>query len=103
MRHKFNSKLCIVTRTYVGFVESKTVQYDELGLLATETTTKNAKGGKGKKTNKKNPVKPQPVLVKTAAAVKGLERYFEPRGSIEQELLTKFRVSSCIRADWSRD
>ncbi|CAE7116937.1 unnamed protein product [Rhizoctonia solani] len=71
-----------------GFIESRTIQSDELGMLATETATRNTKG---KKSNKNKPVKPKLVLVKTSATEANFSRYFDPRGEIEQELFCRFK------------
>lgn len=76
------------------FIQTTTTEFDELGFPTSETTTKTTKGGKKKKPNKKNCVKPQPVLVKTRAAFKALERYFDPRGELERELVESYRVSA---------
>ncbi|CAE6442124.1 unnamed protein product [Rhizoctonia solani] len=70
-----------------GFIESRTIQSDELGMLTTETATKNIKG---KKSNKNKPSKPKLVLVKTSATEANFNRYFDPRGEIEQELFCRF-------------
>ncbi|KDN51073.1 hypothetical protein RSAG8_00702, partial [Rhizoctonia solani AG-8 WAC10335] len=70
-----------------GFIESRTIQSDELGMLTTETATKNIKG---KKSNKNKPSKPKLVLVKTSATEAYFNRYFDPRGEIEQELFCRF-------------
>lgn len=79
------------------FIQTKTTQIDELGFITSETITKTTKASKKKKPNKKNGVKPQPVLVKTRAALKGLERYFDPRGELEKELVESYRVSTRVR------
>ncbi|KAG8701784.1 hypothetical protein FRC11_011911, partial [Ceratobasidium sp. 423] len=71
-----------------GFVESRTIQSDELGMLATETATKNTKG---KKSNKNKPSKPKLVLVKTSATEANFKRYFDPRGELERELFCEFK------------
>ncbi|CUA70102.1 hypothetical protein RSOLAG22IIIB_00448 [Rhizoctonia solani] len=71
-----------------GFIESRTIQSDELGMLATETATKNIKGKKSKK-NKSS--KPKLVLVNTPATEANFNRYFDPRGEIEQELFYRFK------------
>ncbi|CAE6401541.1 unnamed protein product [Rhizoctonia solani] len=70
-----------------GFIESRTIQSDELGMLTTETATKNTKA---KKSNKKKPSKPKLILVKTSATEANFSRYFDPRGEIEQELFYRF-------------
>ncbi|CAE6428218.1 unnamed protein product [Rhizoctonia solani] len=70
-----------------GFIESRTIQSDKLGMLTTETATKNTKG---KKSNKNKPSKPKLVLVKTSATEANFNRYFDPRGEIEQELFCRF-------------
>ncbi|CAE6471629.1 unnamed protein product [Rhizoctonia solani] len=71
-----------------GFVESRTIQSDELGMLATETATKNTKG---KKSNKNKASKPKLVLVKTSATEANFKRYFDPRGELERELFCRFK------------
>ncbi|KAF8607981.1 HORMA-domain-containing protein [Ceratobasidium sp. AG-I] len=76
------------------FIQTKTTQTDELGFLTSETITKTTKAGKKKKPNKRNCVKPQPVLVQNRAALKALERYFDPRGELEKELVDSYR-SKC--------
>ncbi|KAH7343691.1 HORMA domain-containing protein [Rhizoctonia solani] len=71
-----------------GFIESRTVQSDELGMLATETAVKNTKG---RRSNKNKSSKPKLVLVKTAATEANFNRYFDPRGEIVQELFCRFK------------
>ncbi|CAE6461718.1 unnamed protein product [Rhizoctonia solani] len=71
-----------------GFIESRTIQSDELGMLATETATKSIKCKKSKK-NKSS--KPKLVLVNTPATEANFNRYFDPRGEIEQELFYRFK------------
>ncbi|KAG9125602.1 DNA binding protein [Ceratobasidium sp. 392] len=73
-----------------GFIESRIVEFDSLGLIASSVPAKNAKNPK-KKTNKKSPAKPQPVLVTTPAAKRNFKRYFEPQGEIMHTLLISYR------------
>lgn len=60
-------------------------------MLATETATKNVKGKKSTK-SKNKPSKPKLVLVKTSATEANFDRYFDPRGEVEKELLCRFKV-----------
>jgi hypothetical protein len=71
-----------------GFLESMTTESDEFGLMTSHVSAKRAKPTK----KKKGPVKPQLVLVRSSPAMKGLERYFEPRGEMEQEIIKSFKV-----------
>ncbi|KAJ1308755.1 hypothetical protein OPQ81_004446 [Rhizoctonia solani] len=70
-----------------GFVESRTIQSDELGMLTTETAAKNVKG---RKSNKNKLTKPKLVLVKTSTIEANFKRYFEPRGELVQKLFCEF-------------
>ncbi|KAG9086548.1 DNA binding protein [Ceratobasidium sp. UAMH 11750] len=73
-----------------GFIESRIVEFDSLGLLGSSVPAKNAKNTK-KKANKKGAVKPRLELVKTPAAMRKLKRYFEPQGEMVQELVKSHR------------
>ncbi|KAG8699266.1 DNA binding protein [Ceratobasidium sp. 394] len=73
-----------------GFIESRIVEFDSLGLLGSSVPAKNAKSTK-KKTGKKGAVKPRLELVKTPAAMRKLKRYFEPQGEMVQELVKSYR------------
>ncbi|CEL59650.1 Meiosis-specific protein HOP1 OS=Saccharomyces cerevisiae (strain ATCC 204508 / S288c) GN=HOP1 PE=1 SV=2 [Rhizoctonia solani AG-1 IB] len=71
-----------------GFIESQTVESDELGILSTMAATKSRRG---RKPTKKKPGKPILVLIKTSAVETNLNRYFMPRGEVVQELFRRFR------------
>ncbi|KAG8746839.1 DNA binding protein [Ceratobasidium sp. 414] len=73
-----------------GFIESRIIQFDPLGLVGSSVLAKNVKGAK-KKANKKGAVKPQLELVTTPAAVRNFKRYFEPQGEMVQELVKSYR------------